>query len=168
MKTLVKKLCVVSILLTAGNFLNAQLYLGPGGGLDYGGLGGKIEYLPVKYLGVSGGFGYNFLYVGWNVGVNGKIRTGDRVQLSPTVLYGYNGVFSGEGNYPSMVSYGVSAGFNIDIAARKAGNKWSIGFFYPFRTSEFLDYCDTIRRDSSMGIFVLLPITISVGYNFRL
>ena len=44
-----------------------QLYLGAGFGFDYGGFGGKIEYLPIKEFGIFGGLGYNLLGLGWVV-----------------------------------------------------------------------------------------------------
>ena len=36
-----------------------KIYLGVGGGLDYGGLGVKFEFLPIKHFGVFVGAGYN-------------------------------------------------------------------------------------------------------------
>lgn len=43
---------------------NNQVYLGLGMGLDYGGVGAKVEYLPIKNVGVFAGLGFNLLSVG--------------------------------------------------------------------------------------------------------
>jgi len=60
---------------------NNQVYLGLGIGLDYGGIGAKVEYLPIKNVGVFGSLGYNLLNVGWNVGATYKIMPDKRYLL---------------------------------------------------------------------------------------
>jgi len=92
-----KKTFVLAIIISlfTGNYAFSQLYeqkvyLGPGLGLDYGGLGIKVEYLPIKYVGIYGGVGYNFLSVGWNVGATVKILPDKRVSPNVMAFYGYN------------------------------------------------------------------------------
>ena len=67
---------------------NNQVYLGLGMGLDYGGVGAKVEYLPVKNVGVFAGLGFNLLSVGWNVGATYKIMSDKKVSINPMVFYG--------------------------------------------------------------------------------
>lgn len=149
---------------------NNQIYLGLGLGLDYGGIGAKIEYLPIKNVGVFGSLGYNFLNVGWNVGATYKIMPDKKVSINPMVFYGYNGgsKIDGAPEY-DMISYGITAGVNVDIKMGKKGNKFSAGLFVPFRSNKFMDNYDIIKNDYRITMQTeLLPIAVGVGYNFKL
>jgi hypothetical protein len=176
MKMLSAKLCIVSVLLAFGNVLAAQsgqnVYLGVGSGFDYGGLiGGKVEYLPVKHLGVFGGFGYNLLSLGWNVGASYKILPNNRVSPNLMAFYGYNAVIKATDDYAAqyqMTSYGVTFGANLDIMLGNKGNKLSVGFFVPVRSSKFRDNHERAMADTNMTLSALFPIGVSVGYNIRL
>ena len=147
-----------------------KVYLGPGMGLDYGGIGGKVEYLPIKYLGLYGGVGYNLLSIGWNVGATCKILPNKRVSPNLMVFYGYNGVTKviGASQY-NMTSYGVTVGGNLDIKIGSKGNKLSAGLFVPIRSQKFMDNYDAMKNDRNIEMInSLLPIAISVGFNFAL
>jgi hypothetical protein len=175
MKILSAKLCIVSVLLAFGNVLAAQsgqkVYIGPGIGLDYGGIGGKVEYLPVKYVGIFGGLGYNLLAVGWNVGALCKIQPDNIVSPSLMAFYGYNAIFEATDGYSAqyrMLSYGMTFGVNLDIKRGNRGNKLNVGFFVPVRSPEFMDNYKRAVNDSRMAVSLLLPVTVSVGYTFRL
>lgn len=149
---------------------NNQVYLGLGLGLDYGGIGAKVEYLPVKNVGVFAGMGYNILGVGWNVGATYKIMPDKKVSVNPMVFYGYNGgsKVTGAPEY-DMISNGVTAGVNVDIKMGKRGNKLSAGLFVPFRSQKFMDNYDAIKNDYRVTLQTeLLPIAVGVGYNFKL
>jgi len=149
---------------------NNQVYLGLGLGFDYGGIGAKIEYLPVKNVGVFAGLGYNILGVGWNVGATYKIMPDKKVSVNPMVFYGYNGGSQviGAPEY-EMISYGVTAGVNVGIKMGKRGNKLSAGLFVPFRSQKFMDNYDAIKNDYRVTLQTeLLPIAVGVGYNFKL
>lgn len=85
-------------------------------------------------------------------------------------FYGYNGVSIVEGasNY-NMISYGATVGANVDIKLGSRGHKLSAGLFAPFRSKEFMDNYDTMKNDSRISIDnALLPVAISVGFNFAL
>ncbi len=175
MKRLSKNACIILVLLFIGNHLCAQsgeqkVYLGLGIGFDYGGIGGKLEYLPIKQLGLFGGLGYNLLSAGWNVGATYKILPNKRVSPNLIAFYGYNGVTRviGASKY-DMVSYGMTIGGNLDIMLGKSGNKLSVGLFIPFRSEKFMDNYDAIKADSNIEMQNdLLPVAISVGFNFVL
>ena len=147
-----------------------QIYIGLGLGFDYGGIGAKIEYLPVKHIGIFGSLGYNILDVGWNLGATYKIMPDKKVSVNPMVFYGYNGgsKISGAPEY-DMISYGFTAGVNVDIKMGKKGNKLSAGLFVPFRSQKFMDNYDAIKNDYRITMETeLLPIAVGVGYNFKL
>ena len=174
MKIFLKNACVIFTLLFMGSHIygqsEQQVYLGLGFGLDHGGLGGKIEYLPVKNFGLFGGLGYNLLSVGWNAGATLKILPDKNVSPNLMLFYGYNGVSKVDGapEY-EMTSYGVTIGANLDIKVGSKGNKLSIGLFVPFRSKTFMDNYDAIKNDSRIEIKNdLMPIAISIGYNFLL
>jgi hypothetical protein len=168
-------MCAIFILLFMGSHIYGQneqkFYLGLGMGFDYGGVvGAKIEYLPVKNFGIFGGFGYNLLSAGWNVGATYKMMPDKKVSLNPMVFYGYNGVSKVDGapKY-EMTSYGITAGANLDIKMGNKDNKLSVGLFVPIRTKEFMDNYDAMKNDSDIDIKnSLTPITVSVGFNFLL
>jgi hypothetical protein len=176
LKNRLKNVCVILVILFMGSRVYGQdapqVYLGPGMGLDYGGLiGGKIEYLPVKNFGLYGGLGYNLLSVGWNVGATYKILPDKRVSPNLMLFYGYNGVTKVDGGFSEyeMTSYGVTIGGNLDIRIGSRGDKLSVGLFVPIRSQKFMDNYDAMKNDPRIEVkSELLPIAISVGYNFLL
>jgi hypothetical protein len=150
---------------------NKKFYIGPGIGFDYGGLGGKVEFLPIKYVGVFAGAGYNLLSVGWNVGGTVKILPDKVVSPNIVVMYGYNAALTGLDSYAkqyNMTSYGVTAGINLDIKVGKKGHKISPGVFLPFRSEKFKENYKKAEDDPNMTVSFLMPITFSVGFNFAL
>jgi len=175
MKRLLKNVCVIFALMVMGNHIygqtGQQVYLGLGMGLDYGGIfGGKIEYLPVKNFGLFGGLGYNLLSAGWNVGATYKILPEKNVSPNLMLFYGYNGISKVDGapQY-EMTSYGMTIGANLDIKTGSKGNKLSVGLFVPIRSQKFMDNYDALKNDPRIEIKSdLMPIAISVGYNFIL
>lgn len=172
-KTLKNTMSCIAFLLamhSASAQENNQVYLGLGLGFDYGGIGAKVEYQPIKNIGVFAGLGYNLLGVGWNVGATYKIMPDKKVSVNPMVFYGYNGgsMVDGAPEY-DMVSYGVTAGVNVDIKMGKRGNKLSAGLFVPFRSQKFMDNYDAMKQDYRVMLQTeLLPIAVGVGYNFKL
>ncbi len=175
MRSLQKIAGVLVIFLLTSNVLLAQsgeqkTYLGLGFGFDYGGIGGKLEYLPVKHFGLFGGLGYNLLSVGWNVGATYKILPDKKVSPNVILFYGYNAVLKVEGlsDY-NMTSYGVTLGMNLDIMVGGKGDKMSVGLFVPFRSSKFTDNYDKAKADPRITMKnELIPVGISIGYNFIL
>jgi hypothetical protein len=150
--------------------LERKVYLGLGSGMDYGGIGGKIEYLPAKHIGVFAGMGYNLLSFGWNVGATYKILPDKVVSPNLMAFYGYNGVFVGTDSYSrlyNMSSYGVTIGVNVDIKIGKKGHKLSAGLFYPFFSDEFTKNNDKALNDPNLKFYTQAwPIGFSVGFNF--
>ena len=179
MKGLSKSVCIIFALLFMGSHIYGQeeqvyyeqsyqkTYLGIGFGLDYGGLGGKFEYLPIKNFGIFGGLGYNLLTIGWNAGATFKILPDNRISPNLMAFYGYNAVLKVEGaSQHNKTSNGLTIGANLDIKSNN-GNKWSIGLFVPIRSSEFMDHYNSLKDDSDIEMKSgLMPILFSIGYNF--
>lgn len=149
---------------------SGKVYMGLGFGLDYGGMGAKIEYLPVENVGLFAGLGYNLYSAGFNVGASYKINAGERVSFNPTVFYGYNGVLKVEGaSEYDMVSYGVTFGINLDIHVGKNGDKITAGLFVPIRSKKFSDNYDDVKNDYRVEMKAeLIPIAVGLGYNWKL
>lgn len=151
--------------------LNApkSVYLGLGFGLDHGGMGAKIEYLPVKNIGVFAGLGYNLAELGWNLGATYKIKTSERFSINPTAFYGYNGVLKVDGaSEYDMVSHGLSVGLNLDFHVGKKDNKITAGIFVPFRSQKFNDNYDLVKDHPYIKMdSKLTPVTFSIGYNWK-
>lgn len=163
------------VLLFMGNHIYGQsdhqrTFLGLGFGLDYGGFGGKVEYLPVKNFGLFGGLGFNLASVGWNVGATYKILPDKNVSPNLMLFYGYNAVLTVEGaSEYDMTSYGITLGVNLDVKIGTKGNKWSFGLFVPIRSQKFMDNYDAVKKDPRIEIRnELIPIAFSVGYNFAI
>ena len=173
LKTQLRNMCIIFVLLFMGSHIygqnGKQVYIGLGVGLDYGGIiGGKIEYLPVNNFGLYGGLGYNLLSAGWNVGATYKISPDNKVSPNLMLFYGYNGVSKVEGaSQYDMTSYGVTIGGNLDIKVGTNGNKLSVGLFIPIRSQKFKDNYDAMKNDPRIELKnELMPIAISIGYNF--
>ena len=165
---------IILIVLFTGNYAFSQpneqkVYFGAGLGLDYGGLGVKFEYLPIKYFGIYGGAGYNLLFIGWNAGATVKILPDKKVSPNFMIFYGYNATLKiiGAPEY-NITSYGPTIGANIDIKLGKR-NKLSVGLFVPIRSADFKDRYQTVKNDPRIQMNnILLPITVGVGFNFGL
>ncbi len=70
---------------------NYPLDFGYGLGIDYGGIGARFTYLPLKQIGVFAAIGFNFLNFGYNAGLVYRI-TPNKKRLCPyaNFFYGYN------------------------------------------------------------------------------
>jgi hypothetical protein len=140
-------------------------YIGLGMGLDYGGLGGKLEFMPTKHLGLFAGVGYNFLSIGWNAGASVSILPDKKVSPVARVFYGYNATaqVKGTDDY-DKTSYGVTFGGGVNIKMRQRGDMLSVSLLIPVRSKSFSDHYDYLKTQTDMT--EMYPILISVGFNF--
>jgi len=172
--------CTVLFFSFAGNFAFSQsdeqevvekqkkaddpkIYFGVGMGLDYGGLIGiKVEYLPIKHLGIFGGVGINLMPMGWNAGLTFKILPDKRVSPNLMAFYGYNGVVKiiNASQY-DMTSYGVSFGVNVDVKIRRS--KLSFGICLPIRSSKFQAHYSELLSNPNIENYAKI-ITCGLGY----
>lgn len=149
-----------------------NFYAGIGLGLDYGGIGFKAEYLPVKQLGLFGGAGYNFDRVGVNGGVSWKLQPDKKVSPLLMAMYGYNSVIKIINGYGGSdifreTYYGPSFGAGLEIKTKNKGNKWSFALIVPVRGDDFnsaYDYFEQSGVDFKTG---KPPVLVSLGYNLN-
>ncbi len=155
------------------------IHIGLGFGMDYGGMGFKVEYLPVKYLGIFGGLGYNF----YSLGINGGLafRPLPDVKLQPLVIamYGYNGAIKISGSTTTLALnglddvsktyYGFTTGVGGELKVGRKDNRLYLAVLYPFRSQTFRDNYDKVKNSPVIDTKgELLPITISIGFNWVL
>ncbi|MEJ1241207.1 hypothetical protein WBG78_23870 [Chryseolinea sp. T2] len=167
MKTALASLLVIlSYTLHAQN-LNSRhkINIGLGVGMDYGGLGGRVTYLPIERLGLFACAGYNLNGVGYNAGAQ-FLFPKNRHAFYLTAMYGYNAVLvmTGDSN-DGGIYYGVTAGVGYLFKIGSRGNFWNFELLVPFRNSNFYDDYDALN---SMGtnMSAALPVGFSVGYHF--
>lgn len=136
--------------------------MGPGAGLDYGGLGVQMIAYPQKNIGLFFGGGYAFSGFGYNTGI--KIRgkkEGSAVDPFFMAMYGYNAVVYGVGDKSlNQIFYGPSLGLGIDLHKRRNSlGYWSFALIVPFRSSEAVSWAHNNGA-------AYTPVTFSVGYKF--
>lgn len=162
-------------LLTLGLFFignaqtNQKAYFGIGAGLDYGGIGIKVQFKPIESVGIFGGVGYDLYDLGYNVGASYHILTEKTVSPFITAMYGYNGVIKIQNRSDMSKAYfGPSAGVGCDIFNRDHRNKFTLEILVPFRSSEFTDYYDALKAAGVQFNNKPLPVAFSIGYNFSI
>jgi hypothetical protein len=140
---------------------------GIGIGLDYGGFGARLAYLPEKHFALFGGLGYNLNSVGYNAGANIRLTPDKRVVPYLTGMYGYNAVMIVTGALEKKTTYyGPSAGAGIEIPSRGGRSFWNIELLAPFRPSAYQDDIDDLKT-SGAKVTEALPVAICIGYHFR-
>lgn len=143
------------------------LLIGIGYGLDYGGIGFKAEYLPIKYVGMFGAAGYNFVKAGYSAGISLRPLPDAVIQPVLLAMYGTNAAIKVNTTYyisstPITKSYskvynGFSVGLGGDIKIDKRQDRISIGVLYPFRNPEFkTEYQQTNGKNP-------MPVTFTIG-----
>ena len=146
----------------------SKMNIGLGLGLDYGGIGGRITFLPIKRLAVFVSLGYAIVDLGYNVGAQLRITPGNRICPSIGLMYGYNGVIKVQ-NAPEYdkIYYGTSASIGLEIHFKGKPNYLNVEIVVPFRPESFYDDWDKVKQLSNFSTqSEPLPIAISVGYHF--
>ncbi len=154
--------------------IKAERRWGDGGvglGLDYGGLiGVKATFYPVSYMGIFAAGGWELIGIGWNIGCLGRLlpadgKHGARPYLK--VMYGVNGVTKviGKSGYDKMF-YGITTGIGLEVRfGRKKKNGLNLDLNVPFRSPEYFEMVDRMKRDPSLKMNnSTLPIAISLGF----
>lgn len=151
-------------------FPNFVIYAGVGLGIDYAGLGGKVEYVPIKWVGTFLSAGYNFFEWTTVVGVSGKLLPDFIVQPVILGMYGYNGAII-VSNKPelSKTYYGFSAGAGAEIKFGKQKHKLTFEIIKPFRSNEFMNYYNKLDKDPSLSFSnKLKDYSLTIGLNLCL
>ena len=144
--------------------------IGFGGGIDYGGFGMRLNYTPLKNIGVFGAIGYNIVGAGYNAGLAYKFRPAKKISPYLTLMYGYNAVIKikGASEY-DKIYYGASTGFGIEFWNRKHSNYFNVELLYPFRSNEYERDRYAIKRNPGIKVtYEPIDITISIGYHVGL
>lgn len=138
---------------------------GFGAGLDFGGLGTRVAYLPIEHIGLFGGLGYNLDLIGYNVGAQVRLPA-KQITGYFTAMYGYNAVLIVSDFKSKTTYYGPTVGAGLEIKPGKTMNSFfSVELLLPFRPKAYHNAVDALRV---IGYEVrALPIGISIGYHFK-
>lgn len=142
--------------------------VGLGIGLDYGGIGGRLTFLPVKRLALFAGIGYALVDFGYNLGAQFRIIPDNKICPTFGVMYGYNGVIKVQNasDY-DKIYYGVSLSGGMEIHFGGKPNFMNVELVVPFRDQAFYDDWDALKQNPAISIESdPLPIAFSIGYHF--
>jgi hypothetical protein len=144
--------------------------LGFGLGLDYGGIGAQLAFLPSKSISIFGSIGYNLTSAAGNGGIAFLLSPDKKVCPKLAAMYGYNAVIVVQGTSQyNKTYYGPSVGGGIHLNTRSNQNFINIELFVPFRSSDFSRDLKALKNNSSVSkIREPLPVTFSIGYHIRL
>lgn len=145
-----------------------KMNIGLGLGLDYGGIGGRITFLPVKKLGIFAGIGYALVDFGYNIGAHVRITPDNRICPTFGAMYGYNGIIKVQNaSKYDKVYYGTSLSGGMEIHFGGRPNYMNLELVVPFRSKSFHDDWDTVKQLPNISIQAdPLPIAFSIGYHF--
>ena len=144
--------------------------IGLGLGLDYGGIGGRISFMPVKRLALFAGIGYAFVDFGYNLGAQLRITPDNKICPTFGFMYGYNAVIQVQNasDY-NKVYYGTSISGGIEIHFGGRPSFMNIELVVPFRSQAFHDDWDRLKQSGAIDVIMEpLPVAFSIGYHFAL
>lgn len=150
-----------------------NLHLGIGIGLDYGGFGGRLTFIPgdasKTSVGIFVATGFALNGLGFNAGLN--LRIGQQ-RLVPTIsaMYGYNGVIKviGASQYDKTY-YGPSVAIGFENKTRNSNDNYiHLELVIPFRSAAFHNDIKALQNNPSIEINAPSPVLISIGYHFKI
>lgn len=153
---------------------SVQVNIDLGFGIDFGGIGGKLELEPIKYLRVFFAGGYYFRSLGWNVGLMFKTLPNKRICPNILAMYGINGAFIRNFGYNSnphnLFSRSFTFGANIDFLIGKYKSyKITASLLVPIRSKELMAVYNSALVDPNVDMRQkLTPVLISIGFGFCL
>lgn len=144
--------------------------IGVGGGIDYGGFGGRISILTSQKLEFFGAMGYNLLGIGLNGGVDWRILPQSRICPYFGAMYGYNVVIKVKGAEKyNHTYYGPSWNLGLEYWSRRFRNFFNFELIIPIRSSEYHNDIKNLKNNKNITFSnEPLPIGISIGYHFLL
>jgi len=149
----------------------APVFIGPGLGLDYGGIGINVMAMPSPYVGLFVGAGYNFVKLGFNGGARIYLtRPSARARPYFSGMYGYYAaIHVADAEQYDKVFYGATFGFGVDIMNRRnERNYWTLALHVPLRGTEVDDYMASLKPQGIEFKGNLLPVTFTVGFRIGL
>lgn len=142
---------------------------GIGLGLDYGGIGGRLTFLPEKHVGLFASVGYAIVGAGYNVGAKTIVNPDSKTRVALGGMYGYNAVInvSGASQY-NKIYYGTSIFVGVEFRSRyKPKDYFNLELIVPFRSQEFQNDYDALKANPAITFKnSVLPIAVSLGYHF--
>jgi hypothetical protein len=144
--------------------------IGLGGGIDYGGFGGRISILTSQKLEFFGAIGYNLLGIGLNGGVDWRILPQSRICPYFGAMYGYNAVIKVKGaEMYNKTYYGPSWNLGLEFWSRRNKSFFNFELIVPIRSSEYHKDIKDLKNNQNITFSnVPLPFGISIGYHFSL
>jgi len=144
--------------------------IGPGIGLDYGGIGMNAIFYPQQNIGVFAGGGYDLNGFGYNVGLKGRLMTFKIIDPYLLAMYGYNAIIVvSNATVFNKTFYGPTFGAGIDFRSKKPMKTgyWSLALLVPIKGSDADAYADYLEKYKGVKFDNdFFPIDISIGYHF--
>ena len=145
--------------------------VGIGYGQDYGGLGLNLTVYPQQNIGLFGGLGYALAGFGYNAGIKLRLLPNEgKSMFRPFVeaMYGYNtAVYIANDEQYNKLFYGPTVGAGVDVGSLRARHGYfSAALLVPIRNADPQNYIDQLKAMGAQFNNNLLPISISLGYNF--
>ena len=149
-----------------------KVSFGLGLGLEYGLIGMNVTVYPQKNVGLFGGFGYDLIGMGYNVGT--KIRfvsDNSAKKFIPyvTLMYGLTqAVVVRDLDQYNKEFHSTSLGVGFDWRPKLRKNvEWSVSLLIPFNNTEIQDYMDELHKNHNVEFDnEVLPFRFSLGYRF--
>lgn len=143
-----------------------KVYLGPGLGLNYGGIGVQLNYMPVKTIRLSAGYGTNLLTMAYSLGINYRILADKRICPTASYYYGFNGSIQQKKETQfNKTFYGSTLGAGVEFWNRRRVNFFHLQLLVPIRSFEFNKSIEEINKISEEK-FNVIPLTVSLGFHF--
>lgn len=137
-----------------------KLSLGAGLGLNYGGLGGNLNFFPHEAIGLFIAVGAADKWLGLNAGIRFRIINSNKIPIRPffTYMWGYNAIAVDENGYHTT-SFGTTFGMGIETRMKPKGyGYFSFAVLLPKRRNSFERLTGGTASD----------ILISAGYHLLL
>jgi hypothetical protein len=143
-------------------------FFGLGFGIDYGGIGGRVEFQPVNAIGIFVGFGYNLATPAFQGGISIKAAPNKRFCPVFTGMYGYNAAIkiNRYGGGVAESYYGFSAGAGFEVRNKTFRNRLLVEILGPFRSSKFKKDYETYKRQGVTFAQKPMDVLFSIGYNW--
>lgn len=141
--------------------------IGLGIGLDYGGFGGRLTFLPTERLAVFAALGYNLIGLGFNGGAYYRISPQKKICPFIGAMYGYNGSIKVTGNISfKKAYYGPSFAIGTELWSWMKSGYFNLELILPIRSSEYhSDYDGFIDQGVEFKV-PSIPVAFSLGYHF--
>nr|MCU0382909.1 hypothetical protein [Cyclobacteriaceae bacterium] len=146
----------------------AENNVGIGLGVNYGFLGGQVQYFPNKNIGIFAGGGYALIGFGYAIGTEIFIQPDKRVSPFFSGMYGTNGVIVVDGfSEANKIYSGFSIGFGVRFDnARNPKNHFKVQMLLPFRPEFDRDIDSLMSNPNIIFEDEPWPVLLSFGYHF--